>query len=269
MTVFDKGMTRDGNATAEVNSPPRKEIKLPVRDGDLVHRRKEAAKKLEDGRGRRRERRDDELIFDIDIDPATSNNPTHDYDLAQTPTFSRPRSRQVPPYPPSPSLPPLPTPQSTPTLQHTEKETRPRLSATSDKPRSSILDQPLSGPLPPLEAASSPWSTDDESAWESGSATTSLSLPSSSRLTATPPSLNDNDHSPQPTFLPPFAETDEDDDNVDLNHDWSQEHLPHIPLRPFRNQVGGHSAIYKFTKRAVCKVSIIPPSSSNSLHLCL
>ncbi|EED84691.1 predicted protein, partial [Postia placenta Mad-698-R] len=31
------------------------------------------------------------------------------------------------------------------------------------------------------------------------------------------------------------------------------ESLPHIPLRPFRNQVGGHSAIYKFTKRAVCK----------------
>ncbi|KAF8915861.1 hypothetical protein CPB85DRAFT_1176232, partial [Mucidula mucida] len=29
--------------------------------------------------------------------------------------------------------------------------------------------------------------------------------------------------------------------------------LPHIPLKPFRNQVGGHSAIYKFTKRAVCK----------------
>lgn len=30
--------------------------------------------------------------------------------------------------------------------------------------------------------------------------------------------------------------------------------LPSVPLRPFRNQVGGHSAIYKFTKRAVCKV---------------
>ncbi|KIY45892.1 SAICAR synthase-like protein, partial [Fistulina hepatica ATCC 64428] len=29
--------------------------------------------------------------------------------------------------------------------------------------------------------------------------------------------------------------------------------LPHIPLHPFRNQVGGHNAIYKFTKRAVCK----------------
>ncbi|KIK61050.1 hypothetical protein GYMLUDRAFT_166854 [Collybiopsis luxurians FD-317 M1] len=33
----------------------------------------------------------------------------------------------------------------------------------------------------------------------------------------------------------------------------SHDTLPHIPLRPFRNQVGGHSAIYKFTKRAVCK----------------
>lgn len=30
--------------------------------------------------------------------------------------------------------------------------------------------------------------------------------------------------------------------------------LPHIPLRRYRNQVGGHSAIYKFTGRAVCKV---------------
>ncbi|THG93087.1 hypothetical protein EW145_g8478, partial [Phellinidium pouzarii] len=43
----------------------------------------------------------------------------------------------------------------------------------------------------------------------------------------------------------------------DSGHDADEleldEHLPHIPLRPFRNQVGGHSAIYKFTKRAVCK----------------
>jgi hypothetical protein len=35
-----------------------------------------------------------------------------------------------------------------------------------------------------------------------------------------------------------------------------ESHLPTIPLMPFRNQVGGHSAIYKFTKRAVCKVSL-------------
>ncbi|KAH8113351.1 SAICAR synthase-like protein [Phellopilus nigrolimitatus] len=39
-----------------------------------------------------------------------------------------------------------------------------------------------------------------------------------------------------------------DADELDLDGQ-----LPHIPLRPFRNQVGGHSAIYKFTKRAVCK----------------
>lgn len=37
----------------------------------------------------------------------------------------------------------------------------------------------------------------------------------------------------------------------------SSARLPPVPLKPFRNQVGGHSAIYKFTKRAVCKVSFI------------
>ncbi|KIK30743.1 hypothetical protein PISMIDRAFT_86453 [Pisolithus microcarpus 441] len=42
-------------------------------------------------------------------------------------------------------------------------------------------------------------------------------------------------------------------DYLDMTFSESQESLPHIPLRPFRNQVGGHSAIYKFTKRALCK----------------
>lgn len=45
-----------------------------------------------------------------------------------------------------------------------------------------------------------------------------------------------------------------DDDTLALDLNVSEERLPHIPLRPFRNQVGGHSAIYKFTKQAVCKV---------------
>ena len=48
------------------------------------------------------------------------------------------------------------------------------------------------------------------------------------------------------------ASGDEHDDDWD---DEDESHLPTIPLMPFRNQVGGHSAIYKFTKRAVCKVS--------------
>lgn len=38
--------------------------------------------------------------------------------------------------------------------------------------------------------------------------------------------------------------------------------LPPVPLKPFRNQVGGHSAIYKFTKRAVCKVCPIAKTIS-------
>ena len=46
-------------------------------------------------------------------------------------------------------------------------------------------------------------------------------------------------------------------DGLDPDLDFSQASLPHIPLRPFRNQVGGHSAIYKFTKGAVCKVRFI------------
>jgi hypothetical protein len=45
-----------------------------------------------------------------------------------------------------------------------------------------------------------------------------------------------------------------DDESFSLDVRVPEERLPHIPLRPFRNQVGGHSAIYKFTKQAVCKV---------------
>ena len=78
---------------------------------------------------------------------------------------------------------------------------------------------------------------------------------------------SDDDDQQQRGMLP--ALDDVDLGHPDLHHsqesvplDWSlnlsQESLPHIPLRPFRNQVGGHSAIYKFTKRAVCKVRLFP-----------
>ncbi|KAF4600770.1 hypothetical protein EYR38_005415 [Pleurotus pulmonarius] len=53
-----------------------------------------------------------------------------------------------------------------------------------------------------------------------------------------------------------LARIGQSDDDGDVLASSSELHLPHIPLRPFRNQVGGHSAIYKFTKRAVCKVRI-------------
>ena len=71
------------------------------------------------------------------------------------------------------------------------------------------------------------------------------------------PSISDNDETGarkrQQVLLHPEPESEYPSHNVeDLA---LSDYLPHIPLRPFRNQVGGHSAIYKFTKRAVCKVS--------------
>lgn len=67
---------------------------------------------------------------------------------------------------------------------------------------------------------------------------------------------------PYPTLGEMLQKSDDADglnsgDEFDFDFDMSQGGLPHIPLRPFRNQVGGHSAIYKFTKQAVCKVSIV------------
>lgn len=77
----------------------------------------------------------------------------------------------------------------------------------------------------------------------------------------TPPSID------QPNVLSDVAEGTEllpddggysDSNGIDFSN-WEDSlpsaRLPHVPLRPFRNQVGGHSAIYKFTRRAVCKVN--------------
>ena len=124
---------------------------------------------------------------------------------------------------------------------------------------------------------SSPWSTDDESsAWETASVSTTTSTTSASSPFPLSPSRTSP--LPQPIVRQPSDEhqrgmlspyNDEEGINANdipevpdidglatnLGFNLSQESLPHIPLRPFRNQVGGHSAIYKFTKRAVCKVS--------------
>jgi hypothetical protein len=134
-------------------------------------------------------------------------------------------------------------------------------------------------PISPLGSAGfSPWSTDDESAWETASATTSTSTTSASFPNDT--FTNSYQHPSQPhghARLPIISHDDrqglEDAEGLlDLDLDVSQEHLPHIPLRPFRNQVGGHSAIYKFTKQAVCKVCNIYHKtihSSYPVHLSL
>ncbi|KAJ3904277.1 hypothetical protein F5879DRAFT_81718 [Lentinula edodes] len=142
--------------------------------------------------------------------------------------------------------------------------------------RSSSRSQPSTGvqsPHPYLSAVPhydsstlSPWSTDDESGWDSASGTTSTTSHSTAfthhqNLSSSIPPLDDAS-SPTISFPSPdtpyhhYTDADDGDENtylLDMGLNISQDTLPHIPLRPFRNQVGGHSAIYKFTKRAVCK----------------
>ncbi|KAF9055054.1 SAICAR synthase-like protein [Hymenopellis radicata] len=101
------------------------------------------------------------------------------------------------------------------------------------------MERPVASPAPPLSPRDmfsvSPWSTDDdEDTWESGSASTTTSTTSFPSHAVLDDSYVDDETA--------------NDDELDLDVS-----LPHIPLKPFRNQVGGHSAIYKFTKRAVCK----------------
>jgi hypothetical protein len=103
----------------------------------------------------------------------------------------------------------------------------------------------------------SPSSTEDESAWESASvtSTTSTSSPSSppEPIDSNPGmtwSMDDEYHG-----ISRHTAIDQDVGVDEYQFDPSEDVLPHIPLRPFRNQVGGHTSIYKFTKRAVCKVS--------------
>lgn len=60
---------------------------------------------------------------------------------------------------------------------------------------------------------------------------------------------------------------DEDDDDLETSEGESEDHhvrneddqedVMTVPLQPFRNKVGGHSEIYKFTRRAVCKVCFL------------
>lgn len=151
----------------------------------------------------------------------------------------------------------------------------------SRSPRQALADAPLTiARLPQYPHLESPWSTDDddeESAWESASVTTTTSTTSASSPFPLSPSRtslhvqprvrdasDEDEERQQRAMLSSYDDIElndtvvDDGSGADLNnlglYGLSQESLPHIPLRPFRNQVGGHSAIYKFTKRAVCKV---------------
>lgn len=149
-------------------------------------------------------------------------------------------------------------------------EAFPRLSLIQPEFRHGSFSASVSAPISPVEPTS-PWSTDDDSNWETASVATSTSTPSTStrrhqgRRSPSPALLHNTSdttdlHSPPSSFV--FRGSNSEHS---LYFNLSQEHLPHIPLRPFRNQVGGHSSIYKFTKQAVCKVRILINSSSNAV----
>ncbi|KAJ7582466.1 SAICAR synthase-like protein [Mycena floridula] len=234
MTALKRVNTRDSVVSLPADNHNRKYSGQPT--VDLTQWRKDV------DRGRRRERASEE-----------------DYALL---TDERSRSFQ---YPPSPS----PSP-----LRHTAPSSRfsePGFHPLPDIPPIATHDDPIQTPIESiprhsLETASiSSWSTEDdsESTWETASATSTstASTPFNHFHYSSPPleihsgdDTVDEDDDHRRLLTPPsdFASPDLSlpDDLLDLS---PISHAPHIPLRPFRNQVGGHSAIYKFTKRAVCK----------------
>lgn len=153
-----------------------------------------------------------------------------------------------------------------------------------------LVAMPSNRPLPRRAAVPpfSPWTTDDET-WDDSASATTFSTATTSALPDSPvfrtrdlpevsnvlpepyphegrvpkeasraPLIGDDAGASPATTTPPSTvlaydafSTGEFEQDLDLQ--FLQGKLPHIPLRPFRNQVGGHSAIYKFTKRAVCK----------------
>ena len=300
-TGLSRARTRDGTVAHtgvdEAESGRGRERKLSVRDNvinDLTQWRKDV---MHSGRGRRLERASDVTSVDPEIGPpgsaASTASASRDLRELNLPSpLTHPRSRVYPPSP-SPSRSPFDRiPQPLPNIQaesaptssvfRTPVQVCPSRDAVSSNSRSPTPAHTLSptyiqsAPLPvsaslltPPDPPHSPWTTDDESGWETASATTSTSTTSAASLS--PLQMNprpylhyqndgdDKNHvrrsqSSQQRLDEPDANALDETGDTDLELDMSQGGLPHIPLRPFRNQVGGHSAIYKFTKRAVCKV---------------
>ncbi|KAG6868468.1 hypothetical protein C0993_002443 [Termitomyces sp. T159_Od127] len=115
-------------------------------------------------------------------------------------------------------------------------------------PSPSPSRSPSSRPLSSSFHLTTAESTNDDSNWETASATTSTSTSSLPFTSDFVPISHEETLSHRHLTNVPGRGDPSDLDSHDL-----YEKLPHIPLRPFRNQVGGHSAIYKFTRQAVCK----------------
>ncbi|CAL1701646.1 unnamed protein product [Somion occarium] len=267
----------------------RKERQMSAREAvlnDLLQWRDAVLSGEVGSRGRRRERPpwNDEVSQDTVAGSPTSDASTASIDtvhraLRSAPLERRPSSpstlrslyHKAPPESPvrAPQAPAIPSEHPPLSAKHRER-------LQSPTPAQAIPPVP---PAPsyvlPNAPDYSPWSTDEEdSAWETASITSTSTTSASSPFLLSPART-----SPQPQPIVRQA-SDEDEeqhhrsilsryDDLELGRadsqdgdtgslmsgpfSLSQESLPHIPLRPFRNQVGGHSAIYKFTKRAVCK----------------
>lgn len=298
----------------EAESSRGKERKVSVRDtviNDLTQWRKDVMNRQDSGRGRRLERASEMLDPEFGSPDSALSVST-----VSTPRDPREQVPSVSPYPrPQSQYPPSPSPSRSPSnrtpalsfpdlpsepipISRVYRTPVPELPSVRSHSRSStpIQTSPTPTHISPPHAlpeayipdfrSHSPWSTDEESGWETASATTSTSTTSATSFLPISPShihsvpesyLNfpseDGDEDRQ-RYLPlesildvDTAAVDDVEDDFGIDLDLSQDNLPHIPLRPFRNQVGGHSAIYKFTKRAVCKVLI--SSQVPFIALCL
>ena len=251
---------------------------------DPSHWRKDLIRQDPTIRGRRRRRASDISTLDSQL---TSPEPSP-ITVPQSPC-TRSRSRGYPPSPspsrsPTDRIPPLALynpPINLPSVL--DKSYLPELSntylANQDRSRSRSPTpthipshtSTISAPprkLPSPSRSFSPWSTDDESVWETSSMTSDISTTSgtsehplslSQVLDPSLDPLGEGDNIPESEADGISYSSDLwNADSLNMVYGDSEESLPHIPLRPFRNQVGGHNAIYKFTKRAVCKVGAYP-----------
>lgn len=215
-------------------------------------------------RGRRRERPSDDDANANDVEPYVSFRRQNSFVFPPSPSPSRSPSNRLP------HLPDLDDDHDyhlPPSIPFAERSESPFLSSFEE-----FQERPSSPPQSP-----SPWTTDDESLYDETASCASVSTTSTSFYHHDHP---DGPHTPsikprrrlpdsdeQHSHLP-FVHSDDEEFRNDIGPSRlrrrtssivtnpSEDHLPHIPLRPFRNQVGGHSAIYKFTKQAVCKVSL-------------
>ncbi|GJJ07628.1 hypothetical protein Clacol_001832 [Clathrus columnatus] len=158
---------------------------------------------------------------------------------------------------------------SSPILNHELPSVPVQDSGLSHRLQYSQAVPPPAAPVTPVTVPSprravtpySPWTTDDETWDDSASVTTFSTATTFARPESLGPDPDALLSHVQPGLSPASTPAVEDSsiheeqagtdaEEADDERDLVDLELPHVPLKPFKNQVGGHSAIYKFTKRA-------------------